>query len=64
LLANTALRPQRVTAEESGGVWCFQIRKCTGDGGCTKSGSIDGCSITCGDNSSVNCGVGNDDELN
>jgi hypothetical protein len=63
VLTDAALKPQTVTA----GLYCSQLRNCTGDAGCANSGSANGCVITCGDNSSVECvpsGHGDDDLLN
>ena len=51
VLTGAALRPPTVTA----GLYCSQLRACSGDAGCSQGGSTDGCTITCGDGSTVIC---------
>ena len=38
-----------------GGLYCFNIRNCTGSSGCVDVGSLDGCEITCTGSGSASC---------
>lgn len=39
----------------SAGLYCSQLKKCTGDAGCSNTGSAVNCFIYCGDDSRVSC---------
>lgn len=43
------------TWEVSAGIYCSQLKSCDGSSGCTVSGSVTGCTITCSDNTTVTC---------
>jgi len=57
-LTDAAFNSQTVSANEPLGLYCSQLRGCTGDAGCQNSGSASGCTITCGDNTTVVCPYG------
>jgi hypothetical protein len=59
-----AINSETASAEESGGLYCFQLAKCSGEAGCSQGGSVDSCIITCTHGSQASCNSSGDDELN
>ena len=41
--------------QQGNGLWCYQLRGCTGQAGCTNGGSVNGCTIYCTGGSGAIC---------
>lgn len=58
MLANAAFNSPVAGA----GLYCSDLKGCSGEAGCSNSGSSNGCKITCGDGTSVECKTGGSDD--
>lgn len=57
LFLSLAALTERAIGTVKAGLYCDQLRGCFGQAGCLNFGSANGCSITCSDGTSVNCGI-------